>query len=100
MAETLDLTTPITPTRPTITGYKVWSLYLGRGEGIIRIVVEDNNGERTTHVYADAPGTPVATDLMIALNKANLTIKSLQRRVLEKLSADGRIVGTVSGTPD
>jgi hypothetical protein len=41
-----------------------------------------------------------ALNLMIALNKANLTVKSLQRRVLEQLAADGLLAGSVTGTPD
>lgn len=109
MPETLTLTTPVQPTSPSITGYSVWSTYFGRGEGVIRIVVQDNNGQRTHAVYTDgddvegnpAPGTTIATDLMKVLNKANLTTKSLQRRILEKLAADGKLPeGTVDGTPD
>jgi hypothetical protein len=51
------------------------------------------------------PSTPPAEktkalNLMIALNKANLTVKSLQRRVLEQLAADGLLAGSVTGTPD
>lgn len=41
-----------------------------------------------------------AANLMITLNKANLTTNSLHKRVLNKLIADGHIDGTVSGSPD
>ena len=101
--ESWVLSTPVTPSGPTVTDYRVWSLYLGRGEGVIRIVVEDNNFQRTTHVYADDPetGSMIATNLMIALNKADLSVKSLQRRIIERLVADGKLpVGTVEGTPE
>jgi hypothetical protein len=37
---------------------------------------------------------------MIALNKANLSTTSLQRRVMNRLTALGRLSGTISGTPD
>lgn len=44
--------------------------------------------------YAEAD----ATALMLALNKANLTTRSLHQRILDKLIADGKIQpGTVSG---
>jgi len=53
-------------------------------------------------------GGPAGTDadrtkahnLMVALNKANLTIKSLQKRILEQLTTDGLLLGTVNGTPE
>ena len=42
----------------------------------------------------------VAMSLMVALNKANLAIKSLERRVLEYMASKGDFAGSVSGTPD
>lgn len=42
---------------------------------------------------------PIAMNLMIALNKANLTIQSLQQRIFTQLLADGKIPpGTQSGS--
>lgn len=42
-----------------------------------------------------------ATKLMRTLNTANFTTKSMQKTILQKLSADGKIPpGTVTGTPD
>lgn len=42
-----------------------------------------------------------ATQMMRQLNTANNSTKSMQKRILEKLTADGKIPpGTVSGTPD
>jgi hypothetical protein len=101
MAEKLSLTVPVTPTLPTIADYTVWALYLGPGDGSVRVVVEDTNKVRTTHAYFDEPGNPIATTLIRALNTANNTQRSLQRRVLERLVADGKLpAGTVTGTPD
>ena len=37
---------------------------------------------------------------MKALNKADLSVKSLHRRVLERLIADSFLPGLVSGSPE
>ena len=58
------------------------------------IVLLGSNGEQKTVVYDDAG------DMIRALNKANLSVKSLHRRVMERLLADGHLTGTISGTPD
>jgi hypothetical protein len=97
MAEKLTLASPVTPTVPAITEYSVRSIYLGRDEERIAVVVRDNNGHHTTCVYEGA----TAVTLMGALNRANLTSNSLQRRVLAQLAADGKLPGgTVTGTQD
>ena len=42
-----------------------------------------------------------AIDMIKALNKANLTIKSLEKRVLEAVIAfDAKYAGNISGAPD
>jgi hypothetical protein len=41
-----------------------------------------------------------AVTMMTALNKANLSIKSLQRRIIERLISDGKLDGIIDGTPD
>ena len=91
--EQLDLTTPITT--PSITLYRVNRLALDWPNGVINIALVDENGKETTFEYTNAE----ATMLMAALNTANLSIKSLHRRILEKLIADGKLDGTISGTP-
>lgn len=97
MAEQFALTTPVTPAAPTTSAYHVRSLYLGWDEQRIVIIVRDNNGLVTTHVYDGAP----AVSLMVALNKANLTANSLHRRVLNQLASDGKLPGgSVTGAPD
>lgn len=92
--EQIDLTTPIT--KPSVTNYRVNKLDLRWLDKHIRIELFSDTGEVLHHSY---DGTE-ATNLMIFLNKANLSTKSLQKRVLEKLVADGVIDGSITGTPD
>ena len=91
--ETLVLTTPITA--PSITEYSVASLTLNWEGQRIDIVLVEPGGQRYTKSYTGA----TATTLMVALNKLDLSVKSLQRRILERLAADGFLPGTISGTP-
>lgn len=93
MAEELTLATPITT--PANTGYRVVTLDLNWEEQYIRVVLRGTNQERLEHYWR----SNVAITLMAALNTANLTIKSLHRRVMERLIVDGVIVGSVTGTP-
>lgn len=95
MAEQLDLTTPITG--PTTSNLMVVQLGLDWEAAMIHIGVKNTvTGYRQHFDYTGS----TATNLMVALNKANLSTKSLQRRILEQLVADGKLVGTISGTPD
>ena len=41
-----------------------------------------------------------ARNMMITLNKANLTNNSLHKRILNQLISDGYISGVISGSPD
>lgn len=91
--EQLDLSAPVQP--PAQTTYTIDSLTLNWGAACIDIVLRDNLGATQSFHYNGA----TATNLMLALNTANLSIKSLYRRTLEKLVADGKLAGTVSGTP-
>lgn len=55
-----------------------------------------SNGKTLLCLYSDAQ----ADTLLIALNKANLSIKSLERRVTEQCQSDGKLgAGTISGVP-
>jgi hypothetical protein len=92
MAEIITLTTP----EPGAQNYTVTMLKLDWANAHIFIHLRGDNGAVKTHAYSGA----TATALMIALNKANLTLKSLQRRVIERLQLDGVISGSISGTPD
>jgi hypothetical protein len=77
---------PVTP--PDVPGPMV--------PGLVEIRLRDNNGGMLTHRYLGDE----AIVLIKSINTANLTTKSLQKRMLEKLSRDGVIPGTVTGTPD
>ena len=93
MAERIDLTNPIV--RP-IVSYSI--AYLGFDWRNKRIAVEmiGDDGSPFNHTYEG----PIAETLMIQINKANNSTKSMQRRVIEKLIADGFLSGSISGVPD
>jgi hypothetical protein len=95
MAESLSLTVPVVP--PTVSTYRVTSLTLNFGGQKISMELTGTNGE----ILIPPPivGSTAVT-LMVALNKANLSVKSLQRRILERLVADGVLAGTINGSPD
>jgi len=92
--EQIDLTTPIT--QPAITNYRLNKLDLRWLDQHIRIELVADSGEVIEHSYDG----DIARNLMIALNKMDLSVKSLQRRVMEKLIADGVLAGTITGIPD
>lgn len=94
MAEVLDLTVPIVV--PSITSYRVVRLTFDWEAAVISIGLRGPNGEFRDFAY----NGEIATTLMIALNKANLSTQSLQRRVLARLVNDGLLAGTISGSPD
>lgn len=93
--------------------WRVGVLSIQRSPANIGIVLYESDadgsfttsGRRAGFEYNDtSPGLgPTGTttaDLITALNKANLSVKSLERRILERLQTDGRIgTGTISGTP-
>jgi hypothetical protein len=92
--EQLDLTTPVVV--PDKTYYRVIKLHLEWDLASIEIVVVGSDAVVQAFGYNGAQ----AISLMTILNTANLSVKSLQKRVLEKLVADGLLgAGTVTGTP-
>lgn len=91
-AQQLDLATPITHS-----AYRVIGLNLDWEGATVTVYLKcTSTGQQLTFTYR---GT-VATNLMITLNKANLSTNSLQKRILEYLVTDGKLTGTVSGSPD
>lgn len=97
--ERIDLAAPIRVSAGFSTLEPV-SLLLDLKAGIIVLNVEGANGEGLTAIWSDAAGEG-ATATMRALNKANLSTKSLFKRAMEKALADGKFgAGTISGTPD
>lgn len=94
MAEIITLSSPIVP--PTLTTYRVGMLTLDWDAASITIRLQGTNGEVTTQGYSGA----TATTLMNQLNVANLSATSLHKRVIQRLVSDGKIAGTISGSPD
>jgi hypothetical protein len=117
MAEELILTDPIVPPTPaSTTKYRVSSFTMDLETvmatttlpppppavpptpepGLVTVKLKDDAGNYSFYQYTGK----LATNMIKQLNTANLTTKSMQRRILEKLSADGFIPGTVAGTPE
>jgi hypothetical protein len=86
--ESITLTVPVSSLR-------VLELHLDWEESAVNIVV-GGPGFREDFLYTGA----AAMTLMVALNKLDLSVKSLHRRVLERLIADGKLAGSVVGIPD
>lgn len=93
MAEQCDLTIPEGAVAGT-TLYRPVALLLDWENARITVSLVGEGGHRKKVVYDGV------LTLLKALNTANLSTKSLHKRLLEKLVADGYLVGTISGTPD
>lgn len=88
--EIITLTTPVS-------GFIVRNVNLvWRGPNSYIYIVVEGAGSIITHEYS---GVEAETTLK-GLNTANLSAKSLHKRVLEKLVLDGILTGTISGVPD
>ncbi len=94
--EQLALTANETVPEIVNTSYRVVFISMDWENALIIVRLRGDNKERKEFTY----GGVEATNLMISLNKANLSTLSLQKRILNKLIADGKISGTVTGTPD
>jgi hypothetical protein len=92
MAEQIDLAAPA-QTNPGTNYYRVDVLMFDLGNEHIRVELVGDQGLRRAVDYQ----AETATSLMRTLNKANLSAKSLHRRIIELLVADGHLVGTISG---
>lgn len=94
MAEQLLLTTPL-PQPAQVTSYTVRQLRLTwEPSPQIVVVLRGEDGKTIDAVYDGA----AATTLLIGLNKANLSTRSLNQRIFDRLINDGKIAGTVSGS--
>lgn len=94
--EALTLSTPEVVPAITTTEYRVSRIMLDPDGAEISIHYRGTNGERRELRYSGAD----ATTKMRALNKANLSLKSLNTRLLELLATDGKRAGSVTGDPD
>ena len=95
MVESVTLTAParVSPGTPS---WEPILLHLNWEDATVKIGFRGQNGEFESFSYEDAE----ATTLLRALNKADLTVTSLHKRVMEKVIADGKLAGTISGAPD
>jgi hypothetical protein len=104
MAEEYALTDPSIIPEIVTSKYKVVSLNLnmespfaGIEPGLVLIELKDNNDVRTNYTYEGQQ----AIDMMKWMNTANFTVNSMQKRILQKLSNDGKLPpGDITGTPD
>lgn len=96
MPEDLTLTTPVT--KPTITKWRFDSLTLNRSApSVSATFLEPTTGETVTCTETGAD----ALLTLKALNTANLSTNSLQKRVTNWAIGKGVLgAGTISGTPD
>lgn len=95
MAEQYDLTTPIT--QPSRNYYRIVSVYLCPESNLIVIVLR---GSDNATISVEYNGSTAAT-LLSQLNTMNFGTISLQKRIILRLQADGKLpAGTISGLPD
>jgi hypothetical protein len=94
--EELVLTDPVVEPEKVKNKYKVVSLTMNHESQLFGIQLKDNLGGMFAHQYVGQE----AVDYIKFINTANFTTKSLHKRVLEKLAADGVLPGTVTGAPD
>ena len=93
--EKVMLTTPV----PAATEYQIVGITLrwaANDRCSISVTLNPNAGESISHSYSGAP----ACVMLRALNKADLSTVSLQRRILNQLITDKVIAGTVEGSPE
>lgn len=93
--ETITLSSPEV-VQITNTGYKPVLITLNKKASTIIVMFEGSNGEQREWIMSG----DVAMTRIKALNTANLSTKSLERRIMETAIADGVFAGTISGTPD
>lgn len=97
MAESLVLDTPeVIPAKQT-TDYRVVYEMKNLETRIFEVGVRGTNGEYIPARYVG----DAAEQIIRQLNKADLSVKSEHKRILERLVADGFLKpGTVQGTPE
>lgn len=106
--EELLLTDPVVEPAKTTNKFKVISILFDL-EGtntmptpgmptsaLVRLRLKDNYDKSYNYEYTGQ----VALDMIKFMNTANFTNKSMHKRILERLSADGVLPGTVQGAPD
>lgn len=81
--------------------FRVVEFEMSKKKGVIRALFEGDNGTEVVAFWRDSDGEN-ATALMVSLNKVNLATKSMERRIIERAQADGKLPagGTITGTAD
>lgn len=95
--ERVTLTTPVAA---SVTNWSIDVLHLEpiNGRIVVRLISNVTTIEHIEKIY-DARTTPTGASLLSSLNTANLTTRSLEARVYDRLIADNVFAGTVTGTP-
>lgn len=102
MAEKFDYSAP-QAVAPPVSSVEVVGIQMFRKPpASLFVLVRDDQGRETEFGWVDDSQSTKAIDTIRALNKANLSTKSLERRALEFLVAEGKITaaGTITGSPD
>lgn len=92
--EQVNLTNPIV--RPNVTNYHISELILDWDNSKIVVQLKSDRDTLLIHSYEG----DTAKNLMIALNKVNLSTRSLNQRIFDRLIADGVLIGNVAGSVD
>jgi hypothetical protein len=96
MAEQLTLATSEVIPQKVTTYYRPVRLLKDIEAPLIVVGLRGENGEyKSFTIEGDTART-----LILTLNKANLSVKSEQARIMEWLAANRGLAGTVSGSPD
>lgn len=96
MAESIALAVPEVIPEISNSTYRIGRIDLNWTGEHITVYLVGSNGESRAFDYSGA----TAIALMTGLNTANLSTQSLHKRVLARLIADGKLTGTVAGSPD
>lgn len=105
MAEELVLTDPIVIPEVVTNKFRVTSIVMDSEampavpDGVpayMQINLKDNNNAPRQVTYVGQE----AKDYIKFINTANFSTKSMHKRILEKLSVDGELPGTVVGAPE
>lgn len=103
MAEYLELTDPVVTPAVTTSKYRVIRLSLNWypnpapvEHSHVDIGLQDEHGAPFDHRYTGQQ----AIDMMKWLNTANFSTTSMHKRILQTLSNQGILPGTVTGTPE
>jgi hypothetical protein len=93
MSEKIDLAAP-DQVKPGTTEYRFAAVVINAEAGFIELHMRGMNGELRVKRWE------AAVDQIRALLKANLSTKSLPRRLFERFIADESVDAAISGTPD